>query len=140
MRAIALLLEGPSKRSWQPALQINLPTPAKQTPLDLATANGHTEAVHFMLQFGCFWNYYSQVQHQYGLEVPPQALLQQLVLFGATKSLEGLLCRDENGVTIEHAAIKLAKLVKHHRVCTFNFTSFTDPIVQCVGGPCSTLV
>ncbi len=55
VRAIALLLEGPGKRSWQPALQINLETSLKQTPLDLATFNGHTEAVHVMLKFGCYW-------------------------------------------------------------------------------------
>ena len=50
--------------------------------------------------------------------------------YGATKSIEGLLCRDENCVTVPHSAITLAKTLKHHRVCTFNFTSFTDPIVQ----------
>jgi len=130
IRAIKLLLEGPSKRSWQPALQINLPTLLKQTPLDLAIANNHTKSIHMMLRFGCYFKYFSQEHNQHELELPPPALLHQLILYGATRSMEGFLCRDENNVVIDDHAISLAKLLKSHSVCTFNFTSFTNPIVQ----------
>lgn len=124
------LLRGPGKKSWQPALKINLPTKLGMTPLDLAASNAHIPTIMLMLKFGCYLKHHSVVNGRSCLDFPPQALLHLLILHSSIDSLQGLLVRDENRISVDEAAIQLAASVKHSGLCTFNITSFTNPMVQ----------